>query len=209
VKIRSGAVRCFGEDGRFSGGVGVVYEDSAGNLWVGAVASLWRWKPDPSNLYRMPDPELQVHGLIEDGNGAILIGLRSGIRRLINGDSTAFAITRSPRARAYLLKNLLDKELLETIRAVHAGKKSLSAEASFELAKHATDDTLTPAEVDVLKASGVLDFATDLRNGPTFICWTLMGSCASVRPPIRIQKERRTRKAPCSETRFPSMLESA
>jgi len=37
-------------------------------------------------------------------------------------------------ARAYLLKNLLDKELLETIRAVHAGKRTLSAEASFELA---------------------------------------------------------------------------
>ncbi len=36
-------------------------------------------------------------------------------------------------ARAYLLKNLLDKELLETIRAVHAGKKALSAEASYEL----------------------------------------------------------------------------
>src|SRR5262249_40569409 len=35
-------------------------------------------------------------------------------------------------ARAYLLKNLLDKELLETIRSVHAGKKTLSAEASFE-----------------------------------------------------------------------------
>src|SRR5215813_13447101 len=32
-------------------------------------------------------------------------------------------------ARAYLLKSLLDKELLETIRAVHAGKKALSAEA--------------------------------------------------------------------------------
>ena len=54
-------------------------------------------------------------------------------------------------ARAYLLKSLLDKELLETIRAVHAGKKSLSAEASFELAEHATDETLTPAEVDVLR----------------------------------------------------------
>src|SRR6185436_543843 len=42
-------------------------------------------------------------------------------------------------ARAYLLKNLLDKELLETIRAVHSGKKTLSAEASYELAEHATD----------------------------------------------------------------------
>jgi len=54
-------------------------------------------------------------------------------------------------ARAYLLKNLLDKELLQTIRAVYAGKKSLSAEASYELAEHATDDALTPAEVEVLR----------------------------------------------------------
>ena len=54
-------------------------------------------------------------------------------------------------ARAYLLKSLLDKELLNTIRAVHAGKTTLSAEASNELAEHAGDDSLTPAEVDVLK----------------------------------------------------------
>lgn len=54
-------------------------------------------------------------------------------------------------ARAYLLKSLLDKELLETIRAVHAGKKALSAEASFELAEHVTDELLTPAEVEVLQ----------------------------------------------------------
>jgi len=54
-------------------------------------------------------------------------------------------------ARAYLLKSLLDKELLETIRAVHAGKKALSAEASYELAEHATDEFLTPGEVEVLR----------------------------------------------------------
>jgi DNA-binding NarL/FixJ family response regulator len=54
-------------------------------------------------------------------------------------------------ARAYLLKTLLDKELLETIRAVHAGKKMLAAEASFELAEHSTDDALTPGEVEVLR----------------------------------------------------------
>ena len=54
-------------------------------------------------------------------------------------------------ARAYLLKNALHKELLDTIRAVHAGKKALSPEVSFELAEHATDDALTPAEVRVLR----------------------------------------------------------
>jgi DNA-binding NarL/FixJ family response regulator len=46
-------------------------------------------------------------------------------------------------AQAYLLKNTLHKELLETIRAVHAGKKTLSPEASFQVAEHATDDALT------------------------------------------------------------------
>jgi DNA-binding NarL/FixJ family response regulator len=54
-------------------------------------------------------------------------------------------------ARAYLLKNLLHNELLETIRAVHRGKMSLSPEISLELAQHATDDALTPAEVAVLR----------------------------------------------------------
>jgi len=54
-------------------------------------------------------------------------------------------------ARAYLLKNTLHKELVETIRAVHAGKKSLSPEVSFQLAEHATDDALTPAEIRVLR----------------------------------------------------------
>ena len=53
-------------------------------------------------------------------------------------------------ARAYLLKNSLHKELLDTIRAVHAGRKNLSPEVSFELAEHAAEDELSPAEVRVL-----------------------------------------------------------
>ena len=53
-------------------------------------------------------------------------------------------------ARAYLLKDALDKELLDTIRAVHAGRKAISPEISFQLAEHATDDALTPGEVRVL-----------------------------------------------------------
>ena len=59
-------------------------------------------------------------------------------------------------ARGYLLKTTLDRELLETIRAVHSGRKMISAEASYELAEHAASDALTPAELDVLRliASG-------------------------------------------------------
>jgi len=53
-------------------------------------------------------------------------------------------------ARGYLLKDTLHKDLMETVRAVHAGKKSLSPEVSFQLAEHATDDALTPAEIGIL-----------------------------------------------------------
>jgi DNA-binding NarL/FixJ family response regulator len=62
-------------------------------------------------------------------------------------------ISRALRAgaRAFLLKGLLRKELLETIRAVHAGQKRLSSEVAAEIAEHVTDDALTPREIDVLR----------------------------------------------------------
>ena len=62
-------------------------------------------------------------------------------------------ISRALRAgaRGYLMKGLLRMELLETIRAVHAGQKRVSSEVAAEIAEHATDDALTPREIDVLR----------------------------------------------------------
>jgi DNA-binding NarL/FixJ family response regulator len=54
-------------------------------------------------------------------------------------------------AQGYLLKNALHADLLRTIRAVHEGKRSLSPEASFQVAEHMSDEALTPAEVVVLR----------------------------------------------------------
>lgn len=54
-------------------------------------------------------------------------------------------------ARAYMLKDSLDRELLETIRAVHAGKKFVSPEVSYQLAEHVSDDRLTGTEIRVLQ----------------------------------------------------------
>ena len=64
-----------------------------------------------------------------------------------------FQVSRALKAgaRAYLLKGMLRQELLDTIRAVHAGQKRLSADAAAEIAEHATDDVLTPREIDVLR----------------------------------------------------------
>jgi DNA-binding NarL/FixJ family response regulator len=54
-------------------------------------------------------------------------------------------------AQGYLLKNALHKELLQSNRAANAGKKTVSPEVSLEIAEHAMDDSLTPAEVSVLR----------------------------------------------------------
>jgi DNA-binding NarL/FixJ family response regulator len=64
-----------------------------------------------------------------------------------------FQVSRALKAgaRGYLLKGMLRQELLETIRAVHAGRKRLSAEVAAEIAEHAADDVLTPREIDVLR----------------------------------------------------------
>jgi len=53
-------------------------------------------------------------------------------------------------ARAYLLKRQVHRDLLETIRAVHAGKRRIPQEIAIELVDHLRDD-LTPREIDVLR----------------------------------------------------------
>ena len=54
-------------------------------------------------------------------------------------------------ARAYILKGHVHRELLETIRAVHAGQKRIPPDIAAELAEHAADDELTQREIDVLR----------------------------------------------------------
>jgi len=66
------------------------------------------------------------------------------------GDVQVFRALKAG-AKAFLLKGLLRKELLETIRAVHAGQKRLPPEIAAEIAEHATDDSLTAREIDVLR----------------------------------------------------------
>jgi DNA-binding NarL/FixJ family response regulator len=54
-------------------------------------------------------------------------------------------------ARAFILKGHVHRELLETIRAVHAGQKRIPPEIAAGLADHAADDNLTAREIDVLR----------------------------------------------------------
>ena len=54
-------------------------------------------------------------------------------------------------ASGYLLKNMVRKELIDTIRMVHSGKKRIPAEIAVEMAQHHSDDQLTEREMQVLR----------------------------------------------------------
>jgi DNA-binding NarL/FixJ family response regulator len=54
-------------------------------------------------------------------------------------------------ARAYVLKSMPPRELVEVIRQVHAGKKRIPAEIAAQLAEHYSDEALTEREIEVLK----------------------------------------------------------
>jgi DNA-binding NarL/FixJ family response regulator len=66
------------------------------------------------------------------------------------GDAQAAAALKAG-ASGYLLKSLVGRELLDTIRAVHAGKRRVPPEIATEIAEHVADDELTEREVAVLR----------------------------------------------------------
>ena len=54
-------------------------------------------------------------------------------------------------AQAYLLKSMLRRELLDTIRAVHNGQRRIPPEVAVQLGEHTADDSLTSREIEVLR----------------------------------------------------------
>ncbi|MGA3239256.1 MAG: response regulator transcription factor [Bryobacteraceae bacterium] len=110
-------------------------------------------------LFRMHNPDITLMDLnMPDKNGIEAItAIRQAVpeARIIvlttySGDVQVLRAIEAG-ARAYLLKDLLHKELLETIRTVHAGKKTMSPALAAELAEHVGDDSLTLKEIDVLR----------------------------------------------------------
>jgi DNA-binding NarL/FixJ family response regulator len=66
------------------------------------------------------------------------------------GDIQALRAIRAGAA-GYLLKSMVRRELADTIRLVHAGKRHIPAEIAAELAAHVADDALSPREIEVLR----------------------------------------------------------
>ena len=67
-----------------------------------------------------------------------------------SGDAQAARAIKAG-ASGYLLKSMVRKELIDTIRTVHSGKKRIPAEIAVGMAEHHSDDALTEREIEVLR----------------------------------------------------------
>ncbi len=110
-------------------------------------------------LYRLHRPDVTLMDLQMPGmNGAEAISeiqsefqdARIIVLTTYSGDAQILKALRAG-ARAYILKGHVHRELLETIRAVHAGQKRIPPDIAAELAEHATDDALSSREIGVLR----------------------------------------------------------
>jgi len=122
----------------------LVGEASSGHEAIEKVRSL---RPDVTLM------DLQMPGM--SGMDAI-IAIRSEhpaarivVLTTYGGDALAERALKAG-AQAYVLKGLVRKDLLETIRVVHAGSKRISPEVAAELASHTGEAGLSAREIEVL-----------------------------------------------------------
>jgi DNA-binding NarL/FixJ family response regulator len=136
-------------------GIAAVIEDQPDMTLIGqaangreAIESFREHRPDVTLMdLRMPDMSgIQViAGIREEFPSARIIVLTT-----YAGDVQAVKAFKAGAA-GYLLKSMLRRELLQTIRAIHSGRRHVPAEIAREIAEHAVDDELTEREIEVLK----------------------------------------------------------
>jgi len=136
-------------------GIAAVLEGQEDMMLVGeasngreAVESFRRLRPNVTLMdLRMPDMSglEAITAIRSDFPDARIIVLTT-----YSGDAQAAAALKAGAA-GYLLKSLVRKELIETIRTVHAGKRRIPPEIATEIAEHVADDALTDREIEVLR----------------------------------------------------------
>jgi DNA-binding NarL/FixJ family response regulator len=114
---------------------------------------------DAIELFRLHRPDVTLMDLqMPTLNGIeAIIGIRAGYpnARIIvlttyTGDVQVLRALKAG-ARGYILKEHVHRELLDTIRAVHAGQRRIPPEIAAELADHCAEDDLSSREIDVLR----------------------------------------------------------
>jgi DNA-binding NarL/FixJ family response regulator len=115
--------------------------------------------PEAIEQFRLHQPDVTLMDLQMPGMNGIeaMIVIRSEFPNARIIVLTTYAgdvqVTRALKAgaRAYILKGRLAGELLETIRAVHAGQRRIPPEVAADLAEHAGESGLTQREMEVLR----------------------------------------------------------
>jgi len=113
-----------------------------------ALEEFRKHRPDITLMdLRMPD----MNGI--DVMAAILRDYPNARFIILTTYSGDVEIVRALRAgaQAYLLKGHLRKELFDTIRAVHAGRKRIPPEIASQIAIHTADSNLSSREIGVLQ----------------------------------------------------------
>ena len=90
--IRNDDVQCYGEDGLLGRGATNLLEDDKGNLWVGVLGGLWRWRPGAPQFYSFPGEANGIQALGEDADGSLLFGWKEGIYRFSDGNAEKVAL---------------------------------------------------------------------------------------------------------------------
>lgn len=110
-------------------------------------------------LYRTTQPDVTLMDVqMPELNGIAAISsimsefpqARIAVLTTYRGDARALQAIKAG-ARGYLLKSTLRRELIDTIRALAAGKRRFPPEIAAELAAHIDQDGLTSRELDVLR----------------------------------------------------------
>lgn len=110
-------------------------------------------------LYRVHRPDITLMDLqmpLMSGTDAIAAirvdfpNARIIVLSTYSGDAQAVRALNAG-ASGYLLKSMVRKELAETIRSVHAGRKRIPPEVAIKMAEHHSDDALTEREIEILR----------------------------------------------------------
>jgi signal transduction histidine kinase/ligand-binding sensor domain-containing protein len=153
--FRTTGVVCDGGIGR---NVFAFYEDRTGNLWAGATYSLWRLRPDFAKYLPTPEDPDGIQGFSEEDDGSLLLGMRTGVRRLVKGKIEPYALPHATQP-IYAHHMLRDRD----------GGLWLGTSEGLLHVHRGTTDAFT--EADGLSGNYVIGMLED-REGNIWVCTT-------------------------------------